>query len=196
MNKFYTVLLVTCIGLMGCQTLDSVTPDSNEEMPATAIFDNKLSSLITGLLRSEKYDYRNKPTLITTFVWSDTLSYKSQPNAFKFLGHQLAESMKTELVQYSARVVEHKASKAVSISANASYFLSRDVKELASKAQAEYVIAGTITELDGGAMVNAEVIEISSSEIVGAAREFFPTTASWSSNQVSLRNNMLHREGK
>ena len=104
--------------------------------------------------------------------------------------------MKTELVQYSARVVEHKAAKALSISANASYFLSRDIKELASKTQAEYVIAGTITELDGGAMVNAEVIELSSSEIVGAAREFFPTSAAWSSKQVSLRNNVLHREGK
>ena len=196
MNKFYTLLLVTCIGLMGCQTLDSSMPSVNEQSAAPVTFDNKLSSLVNGLLRSNKFDYQNKPILITTFVWSDSLSYKKQHHALQFLGHQLADSMKTELVQHNARVIEHKAAKSVSVSANASYFLSRDIKELASKAQAEYIIAGTITEIEGGAIVNAEVVAINNSEIVSAAREFFPTSATWTSNQVSLRNDMLYREGK
>ena len=196
MNKFYALLLVTCIGLMGCQTLDSVTTADRNEVQGPATFDNKLSSLIAGLLNSKRFDYQTKPTLITTFVWSDSLSYKKQNHPFKFLGHQLADSMKTELVQHNARIVEHKSGKAVSVSATASYFLSRDINDLASNAQADYIIAGIITEMEGGVMVNAEVVEVSSSEIVSAAREFFPLSATWAKNQVSLRNDMLYREGQ
>ncbi|GHF00270.1 hypothetical protein GCM10011501_32220 [Thalassotalea profundi] len=168
---------------------EDITQNVNE-------FNNKLSSLVKQLLKSELYDHKKKATLMTTFVRADTLTYKKTDHPLQYLGHYLSDGIKTELVHRESKVIEHKSSSAVSISKDASYFLSRNIDELKGIDGAEYIIAGTFVEMENGAMVNVEVIEISTSEVVSAAREFFPNTLFWPAKSVVSRNGMLYREDK
>jgi len=197
MKLSYLLLVLGVISLSACQVFD-LTESEVETIEKLSShpqnnFDMKLSKMVDDLTTSKKYDHKNKATLITTLVWSDSLTYKNIDHPLQFLGHQLSAGIKTELVQREFRVVEHKSASAVAISKNASYFLSRDIKELANKSAAEYVIAGTYTEMEGGAMVNVEVVDVRSSVIVGAARDFFPNALFWPSNKVTTRNGKLYR---
>jgi len=197
MKLSYLLLTLAVINLSACQVFDLAESEveSIEQLfgQSKNKFDMKLSKVVDDLTASKKYDHKSKATLVTTLVWSDSLTYKNIDHPLQFLGHQLSAGIKTELVQREYKVVEHKAASAVAISKNASYFLSRDIKELANKSAAEYVIAGTYTEMEGGAMVNIEVVDVRSSVIVGAAREFFPNALFWPSNKVTTRNGKLHR---
>lgn len=192
----YILLLFACIALSACQTIDSDTGSKNTgvmSMKRTNEFDTKLSLLVDKLTALEKFDYRNKSSIVTTLVWSDNLRYKNINHPLKRLGHQMAESIKINLVSRNSRIIEHQSSSAISVSKNASYFLSRDINELTSYTEADYVIAGTYTEIEGGAMVYVEVIELKSSEVVGAAQDFFPSSFFWSANKISTRNGNIYR---
>ena len=197
MKLSYLLLALGVINLSACQVFDLAESEveSIEQLfgQPNSKFDIKLSRLVDELTASKKYDHKSKSTLITTFVWSDTLTYKNIDHPLQFLGHQLSAGVKTELVQREFKVVEHKAASSVAIAKNASYFLSRDIKELANKSEAEYVIAGTYTEMEGGAMVNVEIVDVRTSMIVGAARDFFPNSLFWPANKVTTRNGKLHR---
>lgn len=191
-NYCCVVLLMSCLGLSGCQTNNSMPPPQAAKEP-TKIFDEKLTALVEQLLLSEKFVHQNKSILMTTFVWADTLTYKENDHSLQFLGHQLQDGIKTALVQHGGKVIEHKAANAIAISKKASYYLSRDLNELANNVEAEYIVAGTLIEMEGGAMVNAEVIEVNSSEIVAAGREYFPASLFWAKQQIKLRNGLIYR---
>ncbi|MFT6896473.1 MAG: hypothetical protein ACJA13_000875 [Paraglaciecola sp.] len=191
------LLLFGCIALSACQTIDSGTSGENADLmdtQRTNIFDTKMSLLVDKLTALEKFDYKKKSSLITTLVWSDSLRYKNINHPLKLFGHQMAESIKINLVNRNSKIIEHQSSSAISVSKNATYFLSRDINELKSYSEADYVIAGTYTEMEGGAMVYVEVIELKSSEIVGAAQDFFPSSLFWATNKISARDGNIYRE--
>jgi TolB-like protein len=197
MKLSYLLLALSVINLSACQVFDLAEGDVESigelyNQPKNS-FDLKLSRLVDEFTASKAYDHKHNATLITTFVWSDSLTYKDIDHPLRFLGHQLSAGVKTELVQREYMVVEHKAAASVAIAKNASYFLSRDIKELAKKSEAVYVIAGTYTEMEGGAMVNVEVVDVRTNIIVGAARNFFPNALFWPANKVTTRNGKIHR---
>lgn len=199
--KFYSILLITgCLGLFGCQSFDSPDPqialkavvsDSPEQE-----FDNKLSALVDDLVASENFDYQNKPILMTTFVWADTLTYKSSSTRqLKMLGHHVSEGVMTKLVQRGGHVIEYLTAKTVSVSKNASYFLTRDIAKIKSTANAHYIIAGTVTEVDNGAIVNVEVIELSTRRIVSASRQYFANDYLWREDKMTTtQHGFLYRK--
>lgn len=204
--RFYGILLVcSCYGLFGCQSFDfpavegvaEIKPAAQQtQQSLTKEFENKLALLVDELIAPARFDYKNKPILITTFVWSDTLTYKtSSPRSLQLLGHQVAEGLMTKLVQRGGKVIEHLSAKSISVSKKASYFLTRDTKQLRATAKADYVIAGTVTEVENGAIVNAEVIEISSSQIVSASRQYFASSYLWPDDKMTtIRNGLLYRQ--
>jgi len=197
MKLSYLLVALSIVNLSACQVFD-LAEDEVESIEQlyrlpTSKFDIKLSRLVDELTASKQYDHKSKSTLITTFVWSDSLTYKNIDHPLQFLGHQLSAGVKTAMVQREFKIVEHKAASAIAIAKEASYFLSRDIKELANKSEAEYVIAGTYTEMEGGAMVNVEIVDVRTSMIVGAARDFFPNALFWPANKVTTRNGKLHR---
>jgi hypothetical protein len=168
-----------------------------EEQPIAQVGEDTFNSKVTGLVEkltsNNSYDYKTKSTLVTTFVWSDSLTYKDIVHPFKKLGHQLAESIKVKLVQKDAQVLEHKSATFVSMDQNASYFLSRKTDDLNSNIDAHYILAGTFTETMGGAMVYAEIIEFTSGRIVGAGEEFISNAYFGPANIVSSYDGMLYR---
>jgi hypothetical protein len=173
------------------QVKEQATTSTNQDT-----FDNKITGLVDKLTSNSSYDYKAKSTLITTFVWSDTLTYKNIVHPFKQLGHQLSETIKVKLVQKDAQVLEHKSATFVSIDQNASYFLSRETDDLNSNIDAHYILAGTFTETTTGAMIYAEIIEFNSGKIVGAGQEFIPDALIGNINQVKSRDGMLFRNAK
>jgi hypothetical protein len=173
------------------QIKDQVTALASQDT-----FNNKITGLVDKLTNNNSYDYKDKSTLVTTFVWSDTLTYKDVVHPFKQLGRQLADSIKVKLVQKDAHILEHKSATFVSIDHNASYFLSRKTDNLNSNINAHYILAGTFTETMGGAMVHAEIIEFNSGKIVGAGQEFIPNALLGNINQVKSRDEMLFRNTK
>ncbi|GAC19918.1 hypothetical protein GARC_2955 [Paraglaciecola arctica BSs20135] len=189
----YILLCCGCITLSGCQTFDTQIEKQATTLENTDSFNVKVTGLVDRLTSNNSYDYKAKSTLVTTFVWSDTLTYKDIVHPFKKLGHQLAESIKVKLVQKNAQVLEHKSANFVSMDKNASYFLSRDTDNLNTNINAHYILAGTFTESNGGTMVYAEVIEFNSGKIVSAAEEFIPTSYFGPINVMSSHDGMLYR---
>jgi hypothetical protein len=172
---------------------DSLIEEQATVQVSPDTFNSKVTGLVDKLTSNNSYDYKTKSTLVTTFVWSDTLTYKDIVHPFKKLGHQLAESIKVKLVQKDAQVLEHKSATFVSMDQNASYFLSRKTDDLNSNIDAHYILAGTFTQTTGGAMVYAEIIEFSSGRIVGAGEEFIPNAYFGPANIVNSYDGMLYR---
>ena len=191
----YSYILLCCgfITLSACQMFDSQIEEQATTLTNTGSFNSKVTGLVDKLTSNNSYNYIAKSTLVTTFVWSDTLAYKDIVHPFKQLGHQLTESIKVKLVQKNAQILEHKSATFVSIDKNASYFLSRETDDLNSNINAHYILAGTFTETIGGAMVHAEVIEFSSGRSVSAGEEFIPNAYFGPANMVSSYDGMLYR---
>lgn len=192
----YILLCCGCITLSACQMFDSQIEGQATTLPSTDTFNSKVTGLVDKLTSNNSYDYKSKSTLVTTFVWSDTLTYKDITHPFKQLGHQLSESIKVKLVQKNAQVLEHKSATFVSIDQNASYFLSRETGDLNSNINAHYILAGTFTETTEGARVYAEIIEFSSGRIVSAGEELIPNAYLGPLNVVSSYDGMLYRNEK
>ena len=193
MNFCRIILLFFCVNIVACQSIDEEQLSKVQIIKHDENFDSRLTKLVNHLISNERYQYRDKITLVTTFVWLDSLSYKEMVHPLQYLGHQLAEGIKTELVQKNVRVVEHKSSTSVAMAKKGTYFLSRDVTELAYKSNAHYIIAGTIIEMEGGAMVNAEAVDVATNEVIGAAREFFPDSTFGNNNRAIIKDGKLYR---
>ncbi|MBU3003047.1 FlgO family outer membrane protein [Paraglaciecola arctica] len=193
MKYSYILLCCGCITFSGCQTFDTQIENQVTTLENTDSFNVKVTGLVDKLTSNNSYNYIDKSTLVTTFVWSDTLTYKDIVHPLKKLGHQLSESIKVKLVQKNAQVFEHKSANFVSMDENASYFLSRDIDNLNSNINAHYILAGTFTESNGGTMVYAQVIEFHSGKIVSAAEEFIPTSFFGPKNVMTSYDGMLYR---
>ncbi|MFT6248793.1 MAG: TolB-like protein [Cognaticolwellia sp.] len=185
-------LLMLSTTLMGCELLNEkvVTVQTPASLQADEHFNHKLSDLIEQLTQGKQFDYQKKPVAFTTLVWMDTLTLKSDQRSATLLGHQISSSLKTELVQRGGKVVEHKSAQAISMSDNASYYLTRKLNELSQNIEVSYVLAGTLLEIKGGVAVNVEVIDIDSHIIVSSARTFI------SNENLPELNNVFLKEGK
>ena len=159
-------------------------------------FDEQIDQLVEKLLANSKFDYKNHTTLITTFVWADTLTHKAINHPLKDLGDLVSETIKVRLVQNGAVVIEHKSSNYIAIDNQATYFLSRDIEDLKANIGAHYILAGTFTEIEGGANVFAQVIEYNSGEVVSAEKMFVESKTFWPTNTVVSQDGLLYRKAQ
>lgn len=191
--KFLSVyILMLPIMLMGCESLNEqeVPVQAAENLQGDKYFNDKSSDLIKQLLQVEQFDYKSKPIAFTTIVWMDTLTLKSEKRSSSLLGHQISSSLKTELIQKGGNVVEHKSSQAISMSEDASYYLTRKIKDLSTDIEVSYVLAGTMLDIKGGVEVNIQVIDVESHSVVSSARTFI------SNDYLPELNNVVVKEGK
>jgi len=185
-------LLMLSTTVMSCGSIsEEVTPvQPTVTVQADKHFDQKLSELIEQLTQVEQFNYQQKPVAFTTLVWMDTLTLANAQRADTMLGHQVSSSLKTELVQRGGKVVEHKSAQAISMSKDASYYLTRNINELSQNIEVSYVLAGTMLEVKGGVEVNVEVIDVESHIVVSTARAFI------SNEYLPELNNAFLKEGK
>lgn len=191
--KFLSVyLLMLPITLIGCESLSEqeTTDQSVGIMQDNKYFDDKSSDLIKQLVQVELFDFKNKPVAFTTLVWMNTLTLKNEQRTSSLLGHQISSSLKTELVQLGGKVVEHKSAQAISMSDNASYYLTRQLNALSKDIEVSYVLAGTMLDIKGGVEVNIEVIDVETHSVVSSARTFI------SNDYLPELNNVFMKEGK
>jgi hypothetical protein len=195
--KFVQILVLSaCVHLSSCQSIGTKTSVHTVMEKTVSTFETKTSELVDKLTKNSRYDFKNNSSLITTFVWSDTLTYKEMNHPLKNLGYQLAESIKVQLVQKEALVLEHKSARFIAIDKKATYFLSRETDDLNKTINAHYIVAGTLTEVEGGASVYAEVIEFSSGIIVSSGQEFIPSSLFWSDTQITSHDGKLFRQSQ
>lgn len=181
--------------LMGCGLIGEkgTTIQTGVTMQADEHFDEKLSDLIEQLIQGEQFNYQRKSVAFTSLVWMDTLTLKTAQRAGSRLGHQISSSLKTELVQRGGKVVEHKSAQAISMSDNASYYLTRNLNELAQNIEVSYVFAGTMLEVKGGVEVNIEIIDVDSHIVVSSARTFIANKYLPELNRVFLKEGKIYR---
>lgn len=189
-------LLATMIGLTACSS--SSTPQAQSQ--ATAMAPSALGNVEyeTFLLANELFTNINAPRAaryaVTGFVPVDTLAYNpEEQHPLMLLGHQLEQGLITEATKRGYVTQEFKLSNDIIISETADRVLSRDIDHLSYIEQVDYYITGTVLNQQGGAIVNARIINARTKDVVAAATRFFPEELFWRKEQVGVRNGMLYR---
>lgn len=202
-------ILVFTMFLVGCSLFDdsadktvSMTqaesqasqPDHTTDL---AKYNEKLVELVDELVSLPQYDFSGKNTVVSTFVWNENFTAKSANEALRFLGIQLSEQTKHQLVKHHANIIETYGAQSLAISADGMYFLSRDLDELYTQLNADYVVTGVMSQQKQGIMLNAYIVDFESKIIVGSAQQFFPNYMFEDENQVTLQKGKLFisREG-
>lgn len=154
----------------------------------------------TALLAQELFssvrvdrDYRYA---VINFVPVESLRYSSkQQGPLMLLGHQLAQGMVTEASRRGFITQDYKTTNDIVINKDSETVFSRDVTRLNPMQDVDFYIAGTITEQQEGAIVNARIIHVKSKDVVAAATKFFPAELFWQREKVSQRGGMIYRTG-
>lgn len=201
--KFIIVLFVSL--LSGCELIDDVmgSPEDTirstlkSEMSNPYQYSEQVELLVDELSKLDKYDLTSKKTIVSTFVWNESFTSERDNNSLKLLGIHLAEQTKHQLVHNDANVIEGYSGKSLAISDDGTYFLSRDIDELASHVKADYVVTGIMSKQKQGIMVNAYVVEFTTQLIVGSAQQLFPYYIFSGENHATLKNGKIFvsREG-
>ena len=134
---------------------------------------------------------------VTGFVPVTTLETDlSRQGPMMLLGHQLEQGLITEAVRRGFIAQDFKAANSIVLNADSDRALSRNLAHLRDTQNFDFYITGTITEQEGGAMVNARIINVRSKDVIAAATQFFPSALFWREEQVTSRNGMLYRTEK
>ena len=131
---------------------------------------------------------------VINFVPVTSLKYNaSLQSPLMLLGHQLSEGLVTEASRRGFITQDYKTTNDIVVSKDAEYVFSRNVERLNAMQDIDFYIAGTITEQQEGAIVNARIIHVDSKDVVASATKFFPADVFWQREKVSTRNGLIYR---
>lgn len=188
-------MAIALAGLAACSNL----PDEQAVVSQQALV-NSLGNieLHTSQLADELFagmaDFRDARYAVAGFVPVTSLTYNANAQGpLMLLGHQLEQGLMTEAERRGFITQDYKATRSVIMQADSDKALSRDLSQIAGSLNADFYITGTITEQQGGAIVNARVIHIDSQDVVGAATKFFPNGLFWGAEKVTTRGGMIYR---
>ncbi|WP_404338775.1 FlgO family outer membrane protein [Pseudoalteromonas mariniglutinosa] len=125
--------------------------------------------LMQDMAENLQYVNRKTPLAVASFVYLD-----DDYNDSTLLGNQIAESFMHELHTFGVPVVDFKTTDFMRVTPTGDYVFSRDYLELSQDQNFNYVLAGTLVNHQGGVLVNARIIGISSKAVVGSAQGFIP----------------------
>lgn len=133
---------------------------------------------------------------VVNFVPVGQLKFdQNQQGPLMILGHQLSEGLVSEASRRGFITQDYKTMNDIVISSNAEYVFSRDVSKLNAMPEVDFYIAGTITEQQEGAIVNARIIHVDSKDVIASATKFFPADLFWQREKVTHRQGMIYRTG-
>ena len=131
---------------------------------------------------------------VAGFVPVTSLQYDSQSQSpLMLLGHQLEQGLMTEATKRGFTTQEFKLSNDIVIGQHSDRVLSRNIQNLSAPERIDFYITGTLVHQQGGAVVNARVIEARTKDVVAAATRFFPSGLFWDEEQVTTRQGRLYR---
>ncbi|AWB67532.1 hypothetical protein C2869_14265 [Saccharobesus litoralis] len=135
--------------------------------------------------------------LVTNFVDQKTrLNNPESGHPLASLGGQLEEGFVYELTKRGFAVVDHKLMEQVKVNEQGDKIWSRNKSELKSRVDARYILSGTLTEHERGAVVNVKLIKFSEQQVVSAAQGFVPSNVFWTEDNIGLRDGFLHHKGE
>ena len=106
---------------------------------------------------------------VVSFVEFDHQLEQSNP-----LGQQMAEALVTRLPDYQVAAVEYKLGRSLRIGQTGDYALSRDLDQLRSEIQADYVLVGTLVPSLRGVQINARVVSAMDQSVISSGQVFIP----------------------
>ena len=130
---------------------------------------------------------------VSGFVAADSLKPVEQQHPLMHLGQQLQQGMLTEASKRGFRTFELALAKNVLMGEHYDKMLTRDVEQLNDVVAIDYVITGTLLVQEGGAIVNARLINVRNNQIISAATRYFPGELFWQHEQVTTRDGRLYR---
>ena len=90
--------------------------------------------------------------------------------------------------KFGIPVIDFKSTGDIQVTDSGDFFFSRDPDDLEGNLPIRYVIAGTLAQQQGGFLVNARIIGVSSKAVVSSAQAFISKEAS----QAILSNARKH----
>ncbi|PSJ44635.1 FlgO family outer membrane protein [Zobellella taiwanensis] len=96
--------------------------------------------------------------------------YRSQDEFSRLL----SETMMFQLNQYGLRVVDFKTLPFIRITPEGDLSTSRDYRQLSGRINARYLVHGTISETNGGRLINARLVSMGDNSMIASAQQFIP----------------------
>ena len=160
--------------------------------PHEKIGDDLAAQLAEQLQRvNQHYGYSNIG--VTRWVLAETLELPPQGDSMHKLSHQLSESLYAHLKKRNLDVVEFRAQDYVILTAEGSTNMTRNVDELEAQPKLDWVLVGTLSRKDDGAVVNLRIIDRRSQEVLAAANRYVPKHLYWPNKQTEMVDGRLQR---
>jgi TolB-like protein len=112
------------------------------------------------------------------------------------LGGQLEEGFVYELNKRGFSVVDFKMMDVIRMTEQGEEVWSRKSELLPRSIEARYVLSGTYSEHEKGAIVNVKLVNFNNKSVVAAAQGFVPANSFWADESVSLRDGFLTHKGE
>jgi TolB-like protein len=128
-----------------------------------------VQGLTQDLMENVEYISDKTPVGITSFALLN--GDLQETNLF---GLQMAESFIHELHKFRIPVIDYKATDYIRVTDSGDFFLSRDFLELKERAPLDFILTGTMTKHQGGYLVNARIVGMTSKEVVSSAQTIIP----------------------
>lgn len=171
-----------CISVLGKHSCGDLQPQANEQVNQQPVYSDeglktrymhkKLSHYVEQMAMSmmeRKTMDISGPVAVASFV-----NFDSTLNRTNVLGNQLAESFIHELQEFHLPVIDYKLTGAIRITPKGDFAFSRDVTDLAQDLSIGYILTGTLRRANGGVMVNARIIGLTSKVVVATSETFIP----------------------
>lgn len=147
-----------------------------------------IRGIMQDMVENLQYVNDKTPLAVSSFIYLD-----DDYNDSTLLGNQISESFMHELHTFGVPVIDFKTTDYMRVTPSGDYVFSRDYLELTKEQSFNYVLAGTLVNHQGGVLVNARIIGLTSKAIVGSAQGFIPQSvvdsldSSYSTDGVMLK---------
>ncbi|KZX75137.1 hypothetical protein A3715_23175 [Oleiphilus sp. HI0009] len=129
--------------------------------------------LMQDLMANLSFVNDKTPIAVSSFVLLDS-NYQET----NLLGLQISESLIHEVNKFGIPVIDFKSTSDIQVTNSGDFFFSKDPNKLAENLPIQFVIAGTLAQQQGGYIVNARIIGVSSKAVVSSAQAFISREAS------------------
>ena len=149
------------------------------------------------LLNVDLDEIAGRSVAVTRFVEQDSrqdMNYSGKP--LKHLGGQLEESFVYELNKRGYKVIDFKLAQNIKVTNQGDLIWSRNVDELNPVIEATYVVAGTLTPHQNGAVVNLRMVNMRNQKVMATAMGFVPSNLFWADEEVMSRDGILIHKGE
>ncbi len=156
-------------------------PESPQELLSDEdIFNNEplnrdinfyMRGLMQSLTGNMQHVTSKTPVAVTSFIHLDGAEDRAS-----LLGNQISESLMHEIHKVGIPVLDYKVTDYLRVTEHGDFIMTRDFNELSDKLLIKYVVTGNLVKHQGGYLVNARVVDMTSKTVVGSGQSFIPAT--------------------